>query len=89
MAKKARRQRTLPFRIVAFVFAIVFLLAGAREGIAGYVCAKHSDHGEHANSRSEGPLKHRGAIRRIFPSTFEGNIRCAPISTWFRARSTS
>ena len=45
MAKKARRQHALPFRIVAFVFAIVFLLAGARESIAGYVCLKHGDHG--------------------------------------------
>jgi hypothetical protein len=45
MAKKARGQRRLPFRIVAFVFAIVFLLAGARESIAGYVCLKHGDHG--------------------------------------------
>lgn len=45
MAQSARRP--VPHRIIAVFLAIFFLLAGAREGIAGYVCAKHAGH-DHA-----------------------------------------
>lgn len=51
MARTARRP--WPHRLTALFLAALFLLAGAREGIAGYVCAKHSDHGEHAAATAD------------------------------------
>jgi hypothetical protein len=50
--RSSERPRPLPFRFLAILMMAVFFLAGAREGLAGYVCQQHEGHDHSAASHA-------------------------------------